>query len=139
MASAIVTIDAFVARDSEIKFTQSGESVVEFSLPVTPQRRTPAGEWEDTGPTVWYRCSIWGRPGEDAAELLVKGQRVKATGGLTIREYEHNGEKRTSNDVRVDQIGFFRPRDGWPQGGRRPSAAQADPWQGGDTADGAPF
>lgn len=103
--------------------------------PRHPQRRNAAGEWEDTGPTVWYRISSWGRPGEMHAELLTKGMRVKVTGPLTVREYEHNGEKRTSLDVRADQLGIAKPRDGWPQGHR--STSQADPWQGGGTSQAA--
>ena len=135
MSSATVTIEGFVAQDSVLKFTPSGDAVCEFSIPHTPQRRTPSGEWEDTGPTAWYRCAAWGRPAEMYAELLVKGMRVKVTGPLTVREYEtRDGEKRTSLDVRADQVGIARPRDGWPQA---PRPTSRDPWGAGGVSQAA--
>ncbi|GEM_PF-2121376 len=107
MAFATVTIDGFLSKDAEIRFTQSGHPYVTFSIPVTPQRKTDSG-WENTGPTQWYDCTLWGPLGEAIVNGMVKGTHVVLTGNLTAREHEG----RTFQQVRVEQIGVIEKRAG---------------------------
>lgn len=144
MAQAIVTIDGFLSKDSELRFTQSGSAVLGISVPVTPQKKVGNG-WEDTGPTQWYDGSLWGSAAEMWAERLPKGTRVKFTGNLTSRE--HNGK--TYQQVRIDQIGIIEKVGGsapagtsFQQGSQRPEDpwATAGPTPGGNSfADEPPF
>lgn len=125
MAQAIVTIDGFLSKDAVLRFTQSGVAVLGLSIPVTPQKKN-GNQWEDTGPTQWYDCSLWGSTAEMYSNILVKGTRVKITGNLTTRE--HDGK--TYQQVRVDQLGIIEK-----PGGSAPSGTsfqqgnqQVDPW-----------
>lgn len=129
MAQATLSIDGYLSADAEIRFTQSGIPVANFTVPVTPQRRTEDGQWEDTGETAWYRCTLWGPLAELLANGLLKGTHVKLTGNLTVSSFQaKDGTTRQSMDVRVDQIGVVERRQN-QQGGQQ--NGQRNPQQGG--------
>lgn len=133
--SNTITVTGHLGRDAELKYTSNGNPVLELSIADTPRRKNrDTGEWEDAGDTVWFRASVWGPMAEALgnAGTAAKGAQVTVTGTLTVREYEHNGEKRTSHDVRVDTVGV-REKRGATGTSRTPSqSAQTgggtDPW-----------
>jgi single-strand DNA-binding protein len=49
--------------------------------------------------TLYFEASVWGRRGETAAEYLAKGSTVLVHGQFSVREYEHNGEQRSSLEI----------------------------------------
>ena len=64
-----------------------------------------SGEWKD-GEALFMRASVWREFAEHVASSLTKGARVVATGRLRQRSYEtKEGEKRTSIELEVDEIG----------------------------------
>jgi single-stranded DNA-binding protein len=52
---------------------------------------------EDT--FTWIRVTIW-QPAEFQVAKLVKGNFIAGQGDVQLRSYEHNGEKRSSLEVR---------------------------------------
>ena len=48
-----------VGRDPEIRSTQSGTQVANFSLATNERRRDANGEWTDH--TEWHKLVVWGR------------------------------------------------------------------------------
>lgn len=98
-----VTLVGRLGGDPEVRFTAQGKAVANFSLAVT-ERRYNNGQWED-GDTSWYRVAAWDRLGENAAESLSKGDLAIVVGKVKVREYEHDGQKRTSVDVTADHLG----------------------------------
>ena len=54
---------------------------------------------------MFVRCSVWREHGENVAQSLTKGMRVIVSGRLQQRSYEHNGERRTSLELQVDEVG----------------------------------
>lgn len=135
MATATITIEGFAAKDGELKFLQSGQAVLEVVVPVTPQRRTDDGKWEDIpdATTAWYRCSLWGSMAETLT--IAKSTQVQIVGVLKPREYEHNGATKTGLEVTIKSIGILREPKGGSSGGyQRPTTqqtSQGDPWGGG--------
>lgn len=128
--SNTLTVTGNLGRDADLKYTSSGTPVLELSIADTPRKKTDTG-WADDGPTNWFRASVWGALAEAIANSLtaVKGAQVTVTGQLTVREYEHNGEKRTSLDVRADTVGIREKRgQQQAQPGVRQSAPTPDPW-----------
>ena len=89
-----------VGADPEIKFLQSGQSVVNVSVAVTPSRKNlETQEWID-GDTMWFRVVAWGKEAEAVTENIRKGQRVHVNGQLTIKPYEAtDGSTRLSHEV----------------------------------------
>ena len=95
-----------LTADPELRFTQSGVPVADFTVASTPRIFDRAsGEWKD-GDALFLRCTLWRQPAENVAETLTKGSRVIVTGRLRQRSYEtREGEKRTVVEVDVDEIG----------------------------------
>lgn len=101
----VITIIGNLTSDPELRFTPSGAAVVNFTIASTPRtfdRQT--SEWKD-GETLFLRCSLWRQAAENVAESLTKGTAVIAQGRLQSRSWEKDGEKRTSVELAVDEIG----------------------------------
>lgn len=102
----IITLVGNLTGDPELRFTPSGAAVANFTVASTPRQfDRQTNEWKD-GETLFMRCSIWREAAENVAESLTKGTRVVVTGRLVSRSYEtREGEKRTVNELQVDEIG----------------------------------
>lgn len=102
----IITVVGNLTSDPELRFTPSGAAVANFTIASTPRTFDKASnEWKD-GETLFLRASIWREAAENVAESLTKGTRVVAQGRLKARSYEtKEGEKRTSYELDVDEIG----------------------------------
>jgi single-strand DNA-binding protein len=101
-----ITVVGNLTADPELRFTQSGAAVANFTVASTPRvldRQT--NEWKD-GEALFMRCSIWRQAAENVAESLTRGARVVVTGRLKQRSYEtQQGEKRTVIELEVDEVG----------------------------------
>ncbi|HWK19797.1 MAG TPA: single-stranded DNA-binding protein [Microbacteriaceae bacterium] len=106
MNETVVCVVGNLTADPELRFTQSGLAVVNFTIASTPKTFDKAkNEWVN-GETLFLRASCWREFAEHVAGSLSKGSRVVATGKLRSRAYEtREGEKRTSIELDVDEIG----------------------------------
>jgi single-strand DNA-binding protein len=147
----IITVVGNLTADPELRYTQNGLPVANFTIASTPRNfDRAANEWKD-GEALFLRASVWREFAEHVAGSLTKGSRVIATGRLKQRSYEtREGEKRTSIELEVDEIGpslryataqVTRAAGGGGNGGgqSRPQVAD-EPWstpgsQTGGTAD----
>ncbi len=101
----IVTIVGNLTGDPELRYVSSGTPVASFTVASTPRTQNrQTGQWED-GEAMFIRCSVWREYAENVAESLLKGMRVVVTGRMTVRNYEYNGERRTSIELQVDEVG----------------------------------
>lgn len=102
----IITVVGNLTDDPELRFTPSGAAVANFTVASTPRSfNKQTNEWED-GEAMFLRCSIWRQAAENVAESLQRGMRVVVQGRLKARSYEtREGEKRTSWEIDVDEIG----------------------------------
>ncbi|MDX6215681.1 MAG: single-strand DNA-binding protein [Frankiales bacterium] len=101
----VITVVGNLTGDPELRFTPSGAAVANFTVASTPRTLDKAtNEWKD-GEALFLRCSIWRQAAENVAESLQKGMRVVVQGRLKQRSYEVNGEKRTSYELDVEEVG----------------------------------
>jgi len=102
----IITIAGNLTADPELRYTQSGLPVANFTIASTPRTfDRQANEWKD-GEALFLRASVWREFAEHVASSLTKGMRVIATGVLRQRSYEdRDGNKRTSIELEVQEIG----------------------------------
>jgi len=102
----VVTVIGNLTADPELRWTQSGAAVADFTVASTPRTYDRnAGEWRD-GDTLFIRCSVWRETAENVAESLRKGMRVIVQGRLTQRSYDTpQGERRTVVELQVDEVG----------------------------------
>lgn len=103
MISAVVTGN--IGKDASVR-EHDGKAVVSFS--VASRRYERGGEQTD-----WVDVSFWGARARGLASHLKKGGRVCARGTILVREYEYNGQRRTSLSLRADDVELL---GGKPQG-----------------------
>ena len=89
-----ITVVGNLTADPELRWTQSGAAVADFTVASTPRTYDRnAGEWRETA--------------ENVAESLRKGMRVILQGRLTQRSYDtQQGERRTVVELQVDEVGL---------------------------------
>lgn len=101
----LITVVGNLTGDPELSMTNSGVARVSFTVASTPRTfDKQAGAWKD-GDTLFLRCTAWREYAENVAQSLTKGARVIVQGNLTQRSYESKGEKRTSIDLEVVEVG----------------------------------
>ena len=102
----VITIIGNLTNDPELRWTQSGAPVADFTVASTPRSfDRQSGEWKD-GETLFMRCSVWREMAENVGESLRKGMRVIVTGRLVQRSFEtREGERRTVVELQVDEVG----------------------------------
>ncbi len=102
----IITVVGNLTADPELRFTQSGLAVANFTIASTPRSfDRQANEWKD-GEALFLRASVWREFAEHVAGSLSKGSRVIATGRLKQRNYQdREGNNRVSIELEVDEIG----------------------------------
>ncbi len=92
----IICIAGQLGQDSEMKYLNNGDPVLSFSV---------ADQQGRDKPTIWWRCSLFGKRAESLAQYLLKGQKVTVTGNVTEREYtDKDGVKKKAQDVRVQDV-----------------------------------
>jgi len=101
-----LTVVGNLTADPELRYTQSGVPVVNFTIASTPRTLDrQSGQWKD-GEALFLRCSMWREFAENVAGSLSKGMRVIAQGNLRQRNYEtREGERRSSVELDVQEIG----------------------------------
>lgn len=93
-----------IVRDHELKTTQSGKSVVNFSLAVDRRFKNKDGEKE----ADFINCRAWGKTAELLAQYTGKGSQIGAEGRIQVRSYDAvDGNKRWITEVVVDVIEFL--------------------------------
>ena len=86
-----------LGRDPEVRFTQGGTPVANFTMATTDRWSDPSGEKKEK--TEWHRIVVWGRTAENCGQYLDKGRSVYIEGRLQTREYEKDGIKRYTTEI----------------------------------------
>lgn len=107
MAINHVVIAGNVTRDSELKQTSGGTSVLTFSVAVNESRKNPStGEWEDR--PNYFDCVMYGTRAEKLQRHILKGTKLAVSGRLNWRSWQsQDGSKRTKVDIIADNIEFM--------------------------------
>lgn len=123
-----------LTRDTEIRYTQTGACVAQFTLAVD-RPYTKDGQKE----ADFIACVAWGKTAETIGNYVHKGQRLLVEGRLQIRNYDaKDGSKRWVTEVIVNHGEFIERKEQQPatpqpaqQGGYYGNDAQAAPQGGG--------
>ena len=100
-----------LGRDPEIRYTQNGTPVANFTMATSERWNDPSGEKRER--TEWHRIVVWGKQAEIASEYLRKGRQVYIEGSLQTREWtDREGNKRYTTEVRAQRLQLLgRPDD----------------------------
>jgi single-strand DNA-binding protein len=109
-----------LGRDPELRYTQSGQAVANFTLATTERFSTRDGDRQER--TEWHRIVAWGRTAELCAQYLSKGRSVYIEGRLQTREWEDKeGQKRRTTEITAQTVQFLGGGRGGGGGGGGPS------------------
>jgi len=136
-----------LGRDPEIRTTQSGQTVANFSVATTRRWRDRDGNRQEE--TEWHYIVCWGRQAEVAGQYLTRGRLVSAQGRLQTRSWDaqQSGQKRYRTEIICDNFQMLGGRadsSGQGYGSRsRPDAGQQAPqdqgFDAGEQDDDIPF
>jgi len=100
-----------ITRDPELRTTQGGKSVVDFSIAVDKRVKPKDGPTAD-----FFRVQAWDKAAEFVANYLGKGRLVAVDGRLTSRKYTAtDGANREVVEVVAETVqSLDRPKDDDP-------------------------
>ena len=91
-----------LTKDPDLRYTQSGTAVTNFTLAVN-RRYNLNGEQE----ADFINCVAWNKSAEFVANYFHKGKQMALEGRLQVRSYEgDDGQRRWVTEVVVEQMEF---------------------------------
>lgn len=98
-----------LTKDPEMRSTQSGVAVCNFSIAVNRRFRNPQTGQQETD---FLNVIAWRQLAELCSKYLAKGRKVAVTGSIQTRQYEaKDGSKRTAWDIVADEVEFLTPQN----------------------------
>lgn len=91
-----------LGKDAEVRVTPGGQSVASFSIATTENWTSKEGEKKEQ--TEWHRIVLWGKTAETLQPYLVKGKQIYLEGRLQTRQWEKEGQKHYTTEVKADKI-----------------------------------
>jgi single-strand DNA-binding protein len=138
-----------LGKDPEIRYTQQGEPIANFSLATSERWTDKSGQKQEK--TEWHRVEVFGKTAQVVRDYCSKGKQVYLEGSIKYDEWtDKDGNKRNATKIKVSGPGSRLvllgsrgeggggPRggaSGAPEGGGPPEAA--DDFQASD--DDVPF
>lgn len=119
-----------LGRDPELRYTQNGQAVVNFTLATSENWTDKSGQRVDR--TEWHRIVAWGKTGELCAQYLSKGRTVYVEGRIQTRDWEDkDGNKRQTTEINAQTVQFLGgPRGEGGGGGPAPGGGGPGPDMG---------
>ncbi|GAB4513772.1 MAG: single-stranded DNA-binding protein [Anaerolineae bacterium] len=111
-----LTIVGNVGRVSDLRFTQGGVAVVDFTVAVN--KRYTDGNNQAQEKTTWFRVTCWRRLAETMAQYLKVGRQVMVVGEVEVNAYlDKSGQPAATLEVTAREVKFLGTRDGGDGGG----------------------
>ncbi len=115
-----VILSGRITKDPEIRYTQTGASVVSFTIAVDRPIRDAQGNRQSD----FINCVAWRGTAEFISRYIKKGYMLLVEGYITSRSYQgQDGQTRYVTEVICDNVENLQPRD--PN--QAPSFAQPQP------------
>ncbi len=105
-----------LGKDPELKYTQSGRAVVNFSVATNERWKGQDGQKQES--TTWHNIVAWGKQAEVIKEYLSKGREIYIEGRIDNRSYDDKeGNKKYISEVVVQNFQFIGGRGDSAGGG----------------------
>ncbi|MBS4889407.1 MAG: single-stranded DNA-binding protein [Anaerococcus vaginalis] len=100
-----------LTKDPDLRYTQSGMAVCQFTLAVNKNLSKDKKEEMEAQnkPTADFpRIVVWGKMGENASRYLKKGSQCAVEGSIQTGSYEdNNGNRVYTTDIVAQQVEFL--------------------------------
>ncbi len=104
-----------LGRNPEIRYTQSGLAVCNFSI-ATTERTKKEGEWVDQ--TEWHNIVTFGKMAENCEKYLSKGSSAYIEGRIQTRKWQDKeGNDRYTTEIVAANVQFLSGGGGGQGGG----------------------
>lgn len=116
-----------LTADPELKTTQSGISVTQFTVAVSrPKRKDDTNDMSD-----FISCVAWKERAELVTKYFHKGSAIMVIGQIQTRTWtDNNDQKRYATEVLVDNIRFVDSKSDAPQNAQKSPTANESSAQG---------
>lgn len=84
-----VTLIGRLTKDSDLKYTQGGLAISNFSIAVN-RRRKSGDQWIDE--VSYFDINLYGKPAESLKQYLTKGKQIAVDGELRQDRWEKDGQ-----------------------------------------------
>ena len=89
-----------LGKDPEIRYTQAGEPIANFSLATNEVWTDKSGQKQER--TAWHRVEVFGKAAQVARDYLAKGRPVYLEGSIYYDEWtDKDGNKRNTTKIHV--------------------------------------
>ncbi len=105
-----------LGRDPEIRYTQGGTAVVNFTI-ATSEQWSDRNSGERQERTEWHRIVVFGKQAEICEKYLSKGSSIYIEGRLQTRSWEKDGQTHYTTEIVASNFQFLGGRGGGDQGG----------------------
>ena len=127
-----ITIKGRLTRKPELKVTDNGKEVANFTVAVN--RRS------DRETADFFDCSAWGKTAAFVETHFKKGQEIVLSGAMQSRKWEDKeGNKRTNWSIFVDTVEFCGKKEDCNKTDDSQSEQQKDQYMSPDDIKGLPF
>ena len=129
-----------LGKDPEMRYTQSGTAVANFSLATTDSWTGKDGNKEER--TEWHNIVAWARLAEICSQYLTKGRQVYIEGRIQTRKWEDkDGNTRYTTEIVAQNMQMLgsRGEGGGDFGGGGGGGPAPGPDNAGVTDDDIPF
>ena len=114
-----VTLIGHTGRAPEVRYTQGGAPVANFSLATNEFWTSNTGERQEK--TEWHKIVAWGKLAEFCQEYVHKGSYLYIEGRIQTRNYDdRDGVKRYVTEIRAMEIGLLDRKPGLDQAAGEP-------------------
>ncbi|MDY7002224.1 MAG: single-stranded DNA-binding protein [Thermodesulfobacteriota bacterium] len=98
-----------LGRDPELRYTQSGSPVANFSMATDESYTDRDGNRVDRA--EWHKVVVWSRQAEAVSNYLRKGSLVYVEGRIQTNKWEdRDGQTRYTTEIRADRVQFLDPK-----------------------------
>ncbi|MEE8396526.1 MAG: single-stranded DNA-binding protein [bacterium] len=117
-----------LGKDPEVRYTNSGSAVANFSVATTDTWKDKSGQKQER--TEWHNVVVWARLADFAQNYLKKGKLIYLEGRLQTRDWTDNQNVRHwKTEIVANTINFMEKLSDSPGGGapRDAGSYQAPP------------
>lgn len=106
-----ITIVGNVGRDPELRYTQNGVAVCDFSVAVN-ERWTDRNTDEQREKTTWFRVTCWRGLAETVNQYVYKGMLMMVVGTIATSEWlNQDGEPQSTIELTAQVVKFLTRAD----------------------------
>lgn len=96
----------YLGQDPEIKYTNQGDAVCNFSIATSEKWKDKDGKQAEK--TEWHKIIVWKKLAEICSQYLSKGSLVYVEGRIQTRKWQDkNGQDKQSTEIIAKDVTFL--------------------------------